>query len=220
MEKSEQGFLKAEDLVAIVASPEIQELFARRAICKPSISKWTAIRWLTKLGWNYGKKKNGMYIDGHERADIVEYRQGFVARWKGHEKRFHQWDNDGNELPRPNGFPVAGGRFRLVLITHDESTFYQNDEREAKWIHNTSTPTLRSKGDGQSLMVSDFLTPDFGHLRDNKGYVSLFISPNVFTSSILEKLELYSRLARIAMDILHQKTFSSRSTTQSTFLRG
>ncbi|KAI0279057.1 hypothetical protein BC826DRAFT_945842, partial [Russula brevipes] len=109
-----------------------------------------------------------MYIDGHERADIVKYRQEFVARWKGHEKRFHQWDNDGNELPRPTGFPVAGGRFRLVLITHDESTFYQNDQREAKWSHNTSTPTLSPKGDGQSLMVSDFLTSDFGRLRDDE----------------------------------------------------
>jgi len=57
MEKSEHGFLKAKDLVVIVASSEIQELFACQGICKPSILNWTAIHWLTKLGWNYGKKE-------------------------------------------------------------------------------------------------------------------------------------------------------------------
>jgi hypothetical protein len=180
MEKSKQGFLKAKDLVDIVASPEIQESFVCRGICKPSISRWTAIRWLTMLGWDYRKQKKGMYIDGHERADIVKYRQEFVVRWKDREKRFHRWDNDGNELPRPRGFPVAGRHFRLIPIMHDKSIFYQNDKCKSKWIHNTSTPTLRSKGDGQSIMVSDFLTPDFGRLRDNKECVTFFNFPHHF----------------------------------------
>jgi len=65
-------------------------------------------------------------------VDIVKYYQGFVAWWKGHEKHFHQWDNDRNELLHPNGFPVAGRYFQLVLITHNKSTFYQNNEYKAK----------------------------------------------------------------------------------------
>src|SRR6267154_6705933 len=69
-----------------------------------------------------------LYIDGHEREDVMAYRCAFVEQWKTYELRFHQWDNDGHELPRPNGFPVPDGLlFRLVLVTHDESTFYQND---------------------------------------------------------------------------------------------
>lgn len=38
------------------------------------ISRRTAQRWLAKLGWIYGRNKKG-YCDGHEREDVVEYRQ-------------------------------------------------------------------------------------------------------------------------------------------------
>jgi hypothetical protein len=168
MEKTKGGFLKAQDLVEIVASPEMQAMFARKGITKASISDKTALRWLEKLGWSYGKLKNGMYLDGHERSDVVEYRKAFVERWMEHERRFHRWDHDGTELPRPNGFPVPGAfrRFRLILVTHDESTFFQNDERNTGWSHASSKSKPKAKGNGQSLMVSDFLTSDWGRLRD------------------------------------------------------
>jgi hypothetical protein len=168
VERAEKGFLKAQDVVDIVASPEIQSIFTRKGVAKESISVNTGLRWLEKLGWTYGKLKNGMYLDGHERPDVVEYREAFVKRWMGYELRFHRWDHDGTELPRPNGFPVpeANGRFRLILVTHDESTFFQNDERNTGWSHASSKTKPKAKGNGQSLMVSDFLTPDFGRLRD------------------------------------------------------
>ena len=100
MEKVGKGFLKAEDVVEVVTSPELQTIFTLKGITKASISVKTALCWLKKLGWRYGKLKNGIYLDGH---------------------------------PCPNGFPVPGaiGCFCLVLITHDKSTFFQNDE------HNT-----------------------------------------------------------------------------------
>ena len=28
-----------------------------------------------------------MYVDGHERADVVQYRNEFIGRWKEYEKR-------------------------------------------------------------------------------------------------------------------------------------
>jgi len=37
-----------------------------------------AQRWLTKLKWHYIKRKNGMYIDGYEKDDVVAYQQAFV----------------------------------------------------------------------------------------------------------------------------------------------
>jgi hypothetical protein len=77
-EKAKGGFIKAEDVCEIVASEKIQGLFLRQGIHKPSISKTAAQRWLAKLKWRYSKKKNGMYIDGHERDDVVAYRQAFV----------------------------------------------------------------------------------------------------------------------------------------------
>jgi len=41
---------------------------------KRGISERTASRWLVRLGWVYGRNKKG-YCDGHERPDVVEYRQ-------------------------------------------------------------------------------------------------------------------------------------------------
>jgi len=80
VEKSKQGFLRAEDLVDLVAGPEMQKTFSEKGICKPSISKTTATRWLQKLDWRYQSTWNGMYIDGHEREDVVAYRCEFVER--------------------------------------------------------------------------------------------------------------------------------------------
>jgi hypothetical protein len=107
-----------------------------------------------------------MYVDGHERDDVVEYRHAFISHWKEYEWRFHKWDNDGNKLPWPSGFPVpdASSHFRLILIIHDESTFYQNDQRCTTWVHNSDKATPRPKGDGQSIMASNFLTTDWGRL--------------------------------------------------------
>ena len=39
-----------------------------------AISTRTACRWLGRMGWMYGRNKKG-YCDGHERADVVEYRE-------------------------------------------------------------------------------------------------------------------------------------------------
>ena len=38
----------------------------------------TAWRWFQKMDWCFGRKKKGMYIDGHEREDVVEYRKAFL----------------------------------------------------------------------------------------------------------------------------------------------
>ena len=40
---------------------------------KALISEHTAINWLKKLGYKCKDVKKGIYIDGHERHDVVEY---------------------------------------------------------------------------------------------------------------------------------------------------
>ena len=34
----------------------------------------TARKWLARLGWIWGRDRKG-YVDGHERVDVVEYRE-------------------------------------------------------------------------------------------------------------------------------------------------
>jgi len=150
-----------------VALPEIQEKLGGPG-GRTKISLQTGQRWLKKLDWRYGRKKNGMYIDGHEREDIVKYRGEFIERWKEYEKRMVTYNNDGNIMTTPQGFTVPqGARFRLILVTHDESTFYQEDRRKMKWTHKDDKPIPERKGKGSSIMISDFLTPEWGRLKDD-----------------------------------------------------
>jgi hypothetical protein len=108
-----------------------------------------------------------MYIDGHEREDVVEYRKGFIKHWKEYEKRFVIYDNDGNVVSKPTGFPVPQGvQFRLILVTHDESTFYENDHRKTLWINSNTKAVAEKKGEGQSIMASEFLTSEWGRLKE------------------------------------------------------
>ena len=58
VEKAGKGFLKVENVVDIVAIPQIQSIFACKGITKESISVSTGVLWLEKLGWTYGKLKH------------------------------------------------------------------------------------------------------------------------------------------------------------------
>ena len=109
-EIAKKGYIRAQDIVDYVATPEVQQQLGTKA---QGIHVRTARRWLHRLSWRYQRKKKGMYIDGHEHEDVVEYRKGFVERWKEYEKRFVIYDNDGNVVSTPTGFSVPQGmRFR------------------------------------------------------------------------------------------------------------
>ena len=50
------------------------------------------------------------------------------------------------------GSQLEGGR-RVVIVTHDESTFNINDGRHQMWLQNGENP-LRPKGNGKGIMIS------------------------------------------------------------------
>ena len=131
-----------------------------------------------------------------------------------------RFDEDGNPIEPSNGFPVPQcGRFKLILVTHDESTFYANDRRTTKWVHESEKPTLMPKGDGQSLMVSDFLSSEWGCLSDEDySYVpntAFFLISNLISTV---KHSSSFTLANIMMDILIVKCSVNKLRKPSTFL--
>jgi hypothetical protein len=196
-EKSKNATFSAEDVVGVFASEEVQKLLEERQISKKSISVRTAGRWLAALSWQYGEPKRGMYVDGHEREDVVAYRDQFVTRWREYEARF---EVGGLPSPQPSSIVIAGPAQgfqtptalypRLVLVTHDESIFYQNDGRRLVWSREGAHAPPKPKGEGQSIMVSEFLTEEWGPLRDAYGYVvlpdSLFTTILTLTSDLRE----------------------------------
>ena len=172
-EHAKDKYIKALDVVEIVASQEIQERLRTSGIEKQQISERTARRWLRKFKWRYSQKKKGMYIDGHEREDVVAYHQKFVTRFfNQYAPRMYTWDHDGKETIPAAGSPLANTNnrpFRLIPVTHDESTFFANDERKTRWVHESQKALPERKGDGTSIMISDFQTSEWGRLMSKDG---------------------------------------------------
>jgi hypothetical protein len=53
---------------------------------KCTISVKTIGGWMVKMGFNRTKVSNGIYYDGYEREDVVEYRKLFTSRFQEYEK--------------------------------------------------------------------------------------------------------------------------------------
>lgn len=88
----------------------------------PSTSVRTGQRWFAKYGWIYSRNKKG-YTDGHEREDVVQYReQVFIPRFLSILPSLREFD-DNIEVIKLE----AGGGRRRILVTYDESTFNAND---------------------------------------------------------------------------------------------
>lgn len=116
----------------------------------------TARRWLKKMGFVHDTVRKGVFVDGHERQDVVRYRQEvFIPQWKIHQTRFVIFKEDGTWEPPAS---LAPGEKPLVLITHDESVFNANDGKRKIWMKKGSQP-IRPKSKGRGIMVSGFLTP-------------------------------------------------------------
>ncbi|KAG2357831.1 hypothetical protein BDR07DRAFT_1490207 [Suillus spraguei] len=56
---------------------------------------------------------------------------------------------------------------RTVVWSRDESTFYANDQCKKCWVHKDEKATPQPKGEGSSLMVTDFVLTDYGWLRSH-----------------------------------------------------
>ena len=126
------------------------------------ISEKTGQRWMKKLGLRYGRYRPGLYNDGHERPDVVRYREKFLKRFEDYEKLMIAYSGEFMEhAVMPS---LAPGQRPLVLVTHDESCFSSHDGHDFVWLDDNNHP-IRPKGDGRSIMVSAFLCECHGLLR-------------------------------------------------------
>lgn len=92
----------------------------------------TATRWLHRLGFRPMSHKKGAYVDGHERPDVVAYRDVYLKKLD---------DIRSVHLPPPPCSneraatpPVdAETKKRLITIYHDESIFHINEGQTWIW---------------------------------------------------------------------------------------
>jgi hypothetical protein len=177
------AYICAADIVNYLGDPEIRNEYG----LEKNISLATAKRWLHSMNYRWKKTPSGsvvlslphpllttqhagQYVDGHEREDVVQYRQQtFLPAMAELELNMRAWSDAMEELvddrPRPR-------QRRTVVWYHDESTFYANDRRKIRWVHSGETPKPCPKGEGISLMVADFVSADYGWLRSPDGQES------------------------------------------------
>jgi hypothetical protein len=98
--------------------------------------------------WNKVAKK-GMYVDGHEREDVVKYRQGvYIPKLLDYKKRadIHLYDPVTGSWSVRNA-SLSPGQKRVVFVNQDETLFYSADGLRGAW-EETNRPQIRTKSKG------------------------------------------------------------------------
>ncbi|KIO33209.1 hypothetical protein M407DRAFT_65838 [Tulasnella calospora MUT 4182] len=97
--------------------------------------------------------RNRRYEDGHERADVVEYRKQFLKLLEKYEQFMRKYDGE-TCVPLPLDLPP--GAREIVAAFHDESCFHANDRKKQLWL-TESQQVLRQKSRGRLVHASDFI---------------------------------------------------------------
>ena len=99
--------------------------------------------------------KKALYYDGHERPDVVEYRQKvFLPTMEKYPERPVEFKvgQVEAEVIKPRNYVER----LLVLCAHNESTSQANDGEKAGWVLEGEQP-LKKKGPGRGLHQSDVI---------------------------------------------------------------
>ena len=89
-----------------------------------------------ELGFFIVDRKKGIYYDGHEREDVVEYWKKFlrkVAALGFLNKANAPTLAAGQSLPAEIDIPSDDRIEKNVIFFHDESTFQANNDQPTQW---------------------------------------------------------------------------------------
>ena len=147
-----------------------------------AIADSTAQRWLrSKLGYECKEARKGLYVDGHERPDVVEERKEFIAILNGFEwyvgrvqhsisrssdlniltSLMATYDDESLDRIPPT---LQSGQKEHVLIMQDETIFHTNEYRRRMWLAPDQQP-IRKKGNGRAIHISDFISETTGRIK-------------------------------------------------------
>lgn len=85
-------------------------------------SERTVSRWLHVLGFKVQVLKKSLYVDGHEREDVVRAREKYMVDYKEVQKQCYQINDADDALPE---LPNANATH--VIVSQDEKVFHSND---------------------------------------------------------------------------------------------
>ncbi|KAH9854542.1 hypothetical protein C2E23DRAFT_912171 [Lenzites betulinus] len=152
-------YVRAMDIVEFLSDPAVQQQFG----LNDTIALSTAQGWMHELGYRWKKVSNGQYVDGHEREEVVKYRQDFyLPALNSLCPRLHH-------LAAPHVSTYGPRQGHVRILWHDESIFYAHDRRTVRWVHNREKSVPRAKGEGASLMVSDLFCAEDSWVESEDG---------------------------------------------------
>ena len=115
------------------------------------------------IGFHVLLMSKGVFIDGHERPDVMESREKFLRKMT--ECGFLRADNAPTEEATralPADVPHMSkevGEKRIVWF-HDESAYNTTEDTQMLW----GEKPIKPKGKGSSIMVSEFIEEKDGYL--------------------------------------------------------
>lgn len=130
------------------------------------ISKTTLRSYLEEWGYSYRPNQKAIFFDGHEREDVVSYRNQWSKRMLEYMERSEFYEGEMlEEVLEP---VLDSDKKKIVFVTHDECTFYANDGKKNFWLEKEEN-YIRKKSQGSSLMISEFQCPCHGTMRIEGG---------------------------------------------------
>jgi len=144
-----------------------EEILPRLMIsCSKGICRTSTYNWLLRLGFYKSEVKKGVYVDGHEREDVVAYRQTvflpLMAKLDSYTRQYTENDDGTWKVVEPL-LPV--GVKRHVMYFHDESCFHGHDYKKIIWLDSvTQQQKMPGKSKGKLIHISDFIGPE-GRIR-------------------------------------------------------
>jgi hypothetical protein len=103
-------------------------IFPSKPLCER-----TAQCWLVKLGWKRTTIKKDVYLDGHERPDVVKYRQDeFLPQMLEYEHRMTFYELVGNDLMHMAP-TLQPNEKEIIPEFHDESSFHAFEHTSSVW---------------------------------------------------------------------------------------
>ena len=130
------------------------------------VSVETARKWLHGLGFDVLQLSKGVFIDGHERSDVVESRVNFLRTLT--KCGFLRPDNAPTEeasqaLPADVQHLSKEEGEKLIVWFQDESAYNTTEGTPILWGEKGKLP-IKPKGRGSSIMVSEFIEEKDGYL--------------------------------------------------------
>lgn len=118
--------------------------------------------------------QKGIYVDGHERSDVVAARKDYIEWCNKNLEETWMSDNKFNMKIESLQERLRMGKKTYIIIHHDESSFHTNDTGNYRWSSDYIKPLL-PKSAGRCRSISDFFIEFDGPLHYKGMYYAIFL---------------------------------------------